>query len=55
MMPQRAVFAATLSLVWAAFAAPALGQTCDVTYTSAGGDTFFSIAEAQYGDLKSGR
>lgn len=52
MMHQRAGFAAALSLVWAAFAAPAFGQACDVTYTSAGGDTFFSIAEAQYGDLE---
>ena len=52
MMPQRAGFAATLSLVWAAFAAPAFGQACDITYSSVGGDTFFSIAEAQYGDLE---
>jgi polar amino acid transport system substrate-binding protein len=33
-------------------ALPAGAQTCDVTITTQAGDTLFSIAEAQYGDLE---
>ncbi len=39
-------------LLGAGFAAPLQAQTCDTTYTTAEGDTFFSLAETHYGDLE---
>lgn len=39
-------------LVGALAAAPAFGQSCDITVETAPGDTLFSVAEAQYGALE---
>lgn len=44
--------AAGLALIGALFATPMTAQTCDVTYTSQAGDTFFSIADAHYKDYE---
>lgn len=51
-MAQNARLPAVLALVWAATAAPALAQSCDVTYTTQSGDTLFSIAETHYQDYE---
>ena len=49
----RATLVVALALTGAALAAaPVRAQNCDVTYAAQAGDTFFSIAEARYGDLE---
>lgn len=53
-MGARTLFAGLLSglavCLWAV--APAAAQSCDVTHAAEEGDTFFSLAEAHYGDLE---
>jgi polar amino acid transport system substrate-binding protein len=51
MAPWTRLAAGVMGL-WAACAAPALGQSCDVTYTTVDGDTLFSVAEAHYQDYE---
>lgn len=48
----RHVLAAGLGLACAALAAPVMAQSCDVTYETREGDTFFAIAEAHYGSYE---
>ena len=51
-MAARGFWAALGLTLCAALPLPVQAQTCDVTITTGAGDTLFSVAEAQYGDLE---